>query len=183
MERCHDLDVDQDGSVLGEILTFGGVGLMITNSNYRRVRVARISDLQMILRILDESKHEAILVKRSAEYLHRNIDRFFVFSIDEKVVGCFELQKDSHSKSAVLGGRAVALSQRNQGVGRELVQASINQARLWKLENIYALTMNQTTIFQQFGFQAVKLEELPEWKLGDLDHPTSQIFRYSLVAE
>ena len=106
----------------------------------------------MILRILDESEHKANLVKRSAEYLRRNIDRFFVFSIDEEVVGCFELQKNSHSKSAVLGGLFVALCQRNQGVGRDLVHASINQARLWNLENIYALTMTQSTIFQKCVF-------------------------------
>ena len=118
--------MDQVGSVLGEMLTPGGVGLMIANSSQCRVRAARISDLQMILRILDESEHETNLVKRSAEYLRRNIDRLFFFSIDEEVVGCFELQEDSHSKSAVLGGLAVALSQRNQRVGRDLVQASIN---------------------------------------------------------
>ena len=98
-------------------------------------------------------------------------------------MGCFELQEDSHSKSAVLGGRAVALSQRNQGVGRDLVQASINQARLWDLKNLYALTMTHSTIFQQCGFQSVKPEELPEWKLGDFDHPPSRAFRHSLEME
>ena len=51
VELCHDLDVD--GSVLGKILTPSGVGLMITNSSYRRVRADKISDLQMILGILD----------------------------------------------------------------------------------------------------------------------------------
>ena len=98
-------------------------------------------------------------------------------------MGCFELQEDSHSKSTILAGLAVALSQRNQGVGRDLLQASINQARLLNLKNLYALTMTQPTIFQQYGFQSIKPEELPDWKLGDFDHPPSRVFRHSLETE
>ena len=33
VEQCHDLDLDHDGSVLGEMLMLRGIGLMITNSS------------------------------------------------------------------------------------------------------------------------------------------------------
>ena len=40
VERCHLLDGSIDGALLAELLTPKGVGVMITNSSYKRLRLA-----------------------------------------------------------------------------------------------------------------------------------------------
>ena len=49
VERCHLLDVSIDGALLAELLTPKGAGVMITNISYKRIRPARLNDLQSIM--------------------------------------------------------------------------------------------------------------------------------------
>ena len=62
VERCHLLDGSIDGSLLAELLTSKGAGVMITNSLYKRIRQARLNDLKLIMEILSSpAQHSAIV--------------------------------------------------------------------------------------------------------------------------
>ncbi|HCP33613.1 MAG TPA: hypothetical protein DIT94_04455 [Deltaproteobacteria bacterium] len=180
VERCHDLDSGVDGSLLQEILTPGGIGLMVTNSDYRRIRSARMSDLQRISELLGESSTEKTVVYRSREYLGQHVDDFHVFCIDEEITGCVEFHTSRDSPAALIGSLTVSASHRNQGIGRELVEAVIQEAQKREFRNLFALTMSQSSIFVQCGFEEVEPEELPDWKLKDFDYPESRVFRFKI---
>ena len=49
VERCHLLDGNIEGALLAELLTPKGVGVMITNSSYKRIRPAGLLDLHSIM--------------------------------------------------------------------------------------------------------------------------------------
>ena len=88
VERCHLLDGSIDGALLAELLTPKGVGVMITNSSYKRIRPARLNDLQSILEILSSPAQHSAMVSRTPEYIERQIDNYMVYCVDEDMVGC-----------------------------------------------------------------------------------------------
>ena len=180
VERCHDLDYEENGALLLEMLTPGGIGLMVTNSDYRLIRPARINDLQKISDLLGESSAEKTVVFRSLEYLRQHVDDFHLFCIDEEIAGCVELQTMQNSSDALIGSLAVSASHRNQGIGRELVEAMVREARKHELKQLFALTTSQSSIFMQCGFKETTAEALPNWKLKDFDYPDCRVFRYNI---
>ena len=120
------------------------------------------------------------MVFRSREYLEQHVDDFHVFCIDEEIAGCVEFQTSRDNPAALIGSLMVSASHHNQGIGRGLVEAIIQEARKRECRNFFALTMSQPSIFVQCGFEEVEPEELPEWKLKDLDSPESRVFRFKI---
>ena len=80
VERCHLLDGSIEGALLAELLTPKGAGVMITNSSYKRIRPARLNDLQPIMEILSSPAHHSAIVTRRHEYLERQIVNYMAVS-------------------------------------------------------------------------------------------------------
>ena len=91
VERCHLLDGSIEGVLLAELLTPKGAGVMITNSSYKRIRPARLNNLQSIMEILSSPAQHSAIVSRTPEYIERQIDNYLVYCVDEDVVGCCKL--------------------------------------------------------------------------------------------
>ena len=79
VERCHLLDGSIEGALLAELLTPKGAGVMITNSSYKRIRPARLNDLQSIMEILSSPAQHSAIVSRTPEYIERQIDNYMVY--------------------------------------------------------------------------------------------------------
>ena len=77
VERCHLLDGSIEGALLAELLTPKGAGVIITNSSYKRIRPARINDLQSIMEILSSPAQHSAIVSRTTEYIERQIDNYY----------------------------------------------------------------------------------------------------------
>ena len=86
-----------------------------------------------------------------------------------------------NSTDALIGSLAVSASHRNQGIGRELVEAMVREARKHELKQIFALTTSQSSIFMQCGFKETTAEALPDWKIKDFDYPDCRVFRYKIT--
>ena len=89
-------------------------------------------------------------------------------------------QMSHESSGALVGSLAVSASHRNQGIGREMVEAMKDEARRHEFRELFAITMSQSSLFEQCGFEAVEPERLPEWKLKDFDYPESRVFRFKI---
>jgi len=76
VECCHLRDGSIEGVFLAELLTPKGAGVMITNSSYKRIRPARLNDLQSILEILSSPAQHSAIVLRKPEYVERQIDNY-----------------------------------------------------------------------------------------------------------
>ena len=133
VERCHWLDSNIDGTILGEILTSAGTGIMLSNSTYERVRFAMLPDVHHIKQILEKPISELVLVHKSSAYLEQHIENFLVFfGIDEALAGCCELIFYKENKSLELASLAVKQEYRNRGIGKQLIAAAQEQAGPWQ---------------------------------------------------
>jgi amino-acid N-acetyltransferase len=181
VERCHLLDGRIEGALLAELLTPKGAGVMITNSSYKRIRPARLSDLQAILKILHTPVQHAALVLRSASYLEQQIENYLVFCVDEDVVGCCEIINFSEDSAAEIASLAVDKSYRNQGIGCDLVQAATEKIRTGGGKLAFALSTASSHVFTQCGFREIGTEELPEEKRKNYDYQESIVYGRNII--
>ena len=125
VERCHLLDGSIEGALLAELLTPKGAGVMITNSSYKRIRPARLNDLQSIIGNLNSSTKHSAIVSLTPEYIERQIDNYIVYCVDEDVVGCYEIIQYADGSAAEIASLTVDKSYRKQDIGRELVRECV----------------------------------------------------------
>ncbi len=174
--RSYLLDGNIDGGVLAELLTPTGIGLMVTDRTYRKIRAAHISDVQAIHEILQRPVQQAALVLRTPEEIARHIERFLLFCLDEGIVGCCEVVHYEEEQAVELASLAVDSSFRNRGVGRELVQAAMDRARQQKARLLFALTTGNAHLFVQSGMRPLQPSQLPQLKQQAYDFQDSRIY-------
>ncbi len=176
VERSHWLDSNIDGTILGEILTSAGTGIMLTNSTYERIRFAMLPDVHHIKQILEKPISELVLVHKSSAYLEQHIENFLVFCIDEALAGCCELIFYKENKSVELASLAVKQEYRNRGIGKQLIAAAQEQAVLGRQSLIFALTTKSSHIFIANGFKEMSPDQLPQQKRENYDSEESLIY-------
>ena len=170
------LDGSIDGALLAELLTPKGAGVMITNSSYKRIRPARLNDLQSIMKILSSPVQHSAIVSRTPEYIECQIDNYMVYCVDEDVVGCCEIIKYADGSAAEIASLAVDKSYRNQGIGSELVREAVKDKRSGDFRLVFALSTAVSHVFTQCGFVQISPEELPEEKRKNYEFQESIVY-------
>lgn len=82
--RFH-ITSSQEGALLKEIFSAEGFGTMIYRGSYKELRFGRESDAYDIYEIINS------LAKKTSvtlSYIHKNIDQFMVYVVDERPYGC-----------------------------------------------------------------------------------------------
>jgi len=176
VERCHLLDGSIEGVLLAELLTPKGAGIMITNSSYKRIRPARLNDLQSIIGNLSGSTQHSAIVSRTPEYIERQIDNYIVYCVDEDVVGCCEIIQYADGSAAEIASLTVDKSYRNQGIGSELVRECVKEMISCDVRLIFALSTAVSHIFTQCGFEKISPEELPDEKRKNYEFQESIVY-------
>lgn len=180
VERCHLLDGRIEGVLLAELLTPKGAGVMITNSSYKRIRPARLNDLQSIMEILSSPAQHSVLVTRTSAYIEQQIENYMVYCVDEDVVGCCEIIQYADGSAAEIASLAVDKLYRNQGIGSELIREASKEIRSGDFKLVFALSTAVSHIFTQCGFQEISPEELPEEKRKNYDFQESIVYGRNL---
>lgn len=129
------------------------------------VRPATVADVPAMLDLITYYAERHRMLFRSAEELYEKVRDFFV-AVDAAgtVVGCCGLEvlwKDL----AEVKSLAVSHQYRGKGIGRLLVNATIDNARTIGLERVFALTYEEG-FFKALGFITVPKSDLPHkvWK-------------------
>ncbi|GAB4164329.1 MAG: N-acetyltransferase [Geothermobacteraceae bacterium] len=124
------------------------------------VRKARISDAQAIHALLNHYAGEGIMLSASLAEVYEYIRSFYVFDLDGEVVGTVRLQIFWENLAEV---RSLAVSSRaeGQGIGRQLVQACLEEGRQLGIGRIFALTY-KPAFFEKIGFFEIDKAELPQ---------------------
>ena len=180
VERCHLLDGSIEGVLLAELLTPKGAGVMITNSSYKRIRPARLNDLQSIMEILSSPAQHSAIVSRTPEYIERQTDNYLVYCVDEDIVSFCEIIQYGDGSAAEITSLAVDKSYRNQGIGSELVREAVKELRSGDIKLVFALSTAVSHIFTQCGFKQISPEELPEEKRKNYEFRESIVYGRSL---
>ncbi|MBD3669226.1 MAG: amino-acid N-acetyltransferase [Gammaproteobacteria bacterium] len=159
--RVHLLDAWLDGALLVELFTRDGCGTLITAESFEGTRQATIDDVGGILELIAPLEQQGILVRRSREKLEMEIDYFTVIERDNTVIGCAALYPDSEAAVGELACLAIHPDYARQGKGDTLLEYLTRHARKLGLERIFVLTTHTAHWFQERGFEAADIGQLP----------------------
>lgn len=124
------------------------------------VRKARIRDIREIHGLLLPFAAEGRLLPRSLSELYSRMRDFFVAEDNGAIVGCAALKIiwDDLSEIASL---AVKMEYQRRGIGKRLVEACIDEAKMLGLPRSFVLTY-ETAFFERMGFRIVDKSIFPQ---------------------
>jgi amino-acid N-acetyltransferase len=129
------------------------------------IRKAQISDVKEIQKLLITFASRGDMLSRSLSELYESLRDFYVFEEGETILGTAALHIVWDDLAEV---RSVAVIEESgrKGIGSQLVQACIAEAREIGLKRIFCLTY-KPDFFGKHGFHLVDKSELPHKVWGD----------------
>ncbi|MBI5656678.1 MAG: N-acetyltransferase [Geobacter sp.] len=129
------------------------------------LRKAQIKDVKPIQKLLTHFASRGDMLSRSLSELYEAIRDFFVIEEDGRILGTAALHIVWDDLAEV---RSVAVAEEagGKGIGSQVVQACIDEARALGLKRVFCLTY-KPDFFARFGFRIVDKSELPHKVWGD----------------
>ena len=123
------------------------------------IRPAKINDVKQIQKLINLFAEKKEMLPRSLNEIYENIQEFTVCEIRGKITGCCALHVtwDSLAEIKCL---AVISHLHGKGIGRQLVEKSVKNARKLGVKKIFALTF-KPSFFKSLGFRYTDKEKLP----------------------
>ena len=120
-----------------------------------------MADAPDICELINYYAERGRMLHRSLEGVYNNL-RDFQVALDEqgKVVGCVAVET-IWAGLAEIKSLAVASDLQGVGIGSQLVEAAIEDARRLGVRFVFALTYERK-FFEKNGFQIIERQELPE---------------------
>jgi len=124
-----------------------------------RVEKAKIQDVPQIHRLINYFADKDEMLARSLSEIYENIRDFFVIKQGEQIIACAALHV-CWSDLAEIKSVAVAEDSQQQGIGAQLVDACLKEAKLLGIPTVFCLTY-RPAFFEKFGLSQVDKMELP----------------------
>jgi amino-acid N-acetyltransferase len=133
------------------------------------VRKARIGDALEIVELVRPFAERNLMLPRPAASVYASLRDFFVAEApDGSLVGCCALALVSEELAEVRT-LAVAEAAQGSGLGRELVAATLEEARALGIPCVFALT-RVPVFFEKLGFVRTEMRTLPQKVWNDCIH-------------
>ncbi len=160
--RVHIMDGRISEGLLTEIFSKVGVGTMVYGNEYQQIRRARRFDIHAIHAITRNAVRTDALRYRTRSAIEKEIDRFFVYEIDDSVIGCAALVPYPGTEIGEIASVSVQPFYQNRGVGRKLVDFAILEAEQRGMQAVVALTTQSVAFFRDLcGFEEGSPSDLP----------------------
>ncbi len=129
------------------------------------LRKAEIRDVKPIQKLLSYYAGKGDMLSRSLSELYEALRDFYVVEEDGELLGIAALHIVWEDLAEV---RSVAVAEDvgRKGVGTQVVQACIDEARVIGLKRVFCLTY-KPDFFSKFGFTIVDKSQLPHKVWGD----------------
>jgi len=124
-----------------------------------KVEKARISDVTQVHQLINYFADNGQMLARALSEIYENIRDYFVVRQGERVIACVALHV-SWSDLAEVKSLAVAEDNQKQGIGAQLVEACLSEAKELGIPTVFCLTY-KPAFFERFGFSQVDKMELP----------------------
>ena len=124
------------------------------------LRRANVKDAQAIFKILQEYAIKGILLPRSLNSIYENIRDFFVYEDNGKIVGIGSLHV-YWEDLAEIKSLAVLEEYQHRGIGKQIVEKCIEDAKNLGLKKVFALTY-VPEFFKKLGFKEADKSEFPQ---------------------
>jgi amino-acid N-acetyltransferase len=125
-----------------------------------KLRRARVADVEAAQKLINSFADRGEMLPRSLNELYENVRDLFVVEDNGDLIGCCALHV-TWGDLAEIKGLAVREGHRGKGLGRELVQACLADARELALPRVFLLTYIPD-YFDRFGFRRVEKAQLPQ---------------------
>ncbi|MHB2015950.1 MAG: N-acetyltransferase [Candidatus Xenobia bacterium] len=124
------------------------------------IRRARIPEAPAIADLVNHYAGQGMMLPKNVLEVYEHIREFYVAVEDSGMLACGALRIMWHDLAEV---RSLAVSQAAQGrgLGRQIVEALIEEARDLGLARLFALTY-QVSFFEKLGFAVVSKEIFPQ---------------------
>jgi len=123
------------------------------------VEKAGISDVAQMHQLINYFADRGEMLARPLSELYENIRDHFVIRQGERIIACAALHI-IWSDLAEIKSLAVAEDSQEQGIGAQLVEACLNEAKGLGIPTVFCLTY-KPPFFEQFGFSQTDKMELP----------------------
>lgn len=124
-----------------------------------KLRNAKISDVEAIHGLVSSYAERDRMLFRSMADIYENLQTFTVADADGAIVGCCALEI-IWADLAEIKSLAVDQANKEQGIGRLLVAAAVEQAGRLDVPRVFALTL-EPEFFEKLGFEMVEKDALP----------------------
>jgi amino-acid N-acetyltransferase len=124
------------------------------------IRKAKISDAKQLYALINSWAKKGKVLERSLNYLYEAIRDFWVYEDKRKIVGCCALHVVGWQDLGEIKSLVVAKKYQGRGIGKQLVEKCLQEARSLGIKNIFALTF-VTSFFKKLGFKAINRKDLP----------------------
>ena len=129
------------------------------------IRKAILQDARQIHRLLLTYAKDGLVLSRSLMEIFEAIRDFYVFVEEDRVVGAAALNI-CWEDLAEVRSLVVDASFAGRGIGKQLVEACLSEARILGIGRVFALTYQQV-FFEKLGFSVIEKSELPQKIWGD----------------
>ncbi len=124
-----------------------------------KLEKAKMPDVPQIHRLINYFADRGTMLARSLSEIYENLRDFFVVKQDGRVIACAALHI-SWSDLAEIKSVAVAEDSQKQGIGTQLIEACLEEAKELGIATVFCLTY-QPKFFEKFGLSKVDKMELP----------------------
>lgn len=125
-----------------------------------KIRKAKVKDATEIFKILQHFALKEVLLPRSLNSIYENIRDFFVCEVDGKIVGVGSLHV-YWEDLAEIKSLAVKEEYQHLGIGRNIVQECLNEAKELGIKRVFALTY-VPDFFKKIEFEITDKSNFPQ---------------------
>ena len=160
--RVHLLDARRRGVLLDEIFSEEGVGTMVHTDSYREIRPLQEDDIPELLSMIARSVVDSQLVERTYESIRDHLHSYYVYTLDDTIVGCVALYPYAADNCAELGCLFIKHNYGGHGYGRAMCRFVEDKARDMGFEWIFAISQSAVAYFRdRLGYAELSREVLP----------------------
>ncbi len=168
--RVHMLDGMHRGVLLDEIFSEEGVGTMVHTDSYREIRPLHEDDIPELLSLIARSMVDAKLVQRTYEGIRDNLESYYVYTLDDTIVGCVALYPFPDDACAELGCLFIKKNYEGHGYGRAMCRFIEQKAREQGFKWVFALSQSAVAYFRdRLHYSPVPRELLPATRRAALE--------------
>lgn len=177
--RAHIIDCRIHDGLLKEIFSKVGIGSMIHSNPYSQIRKARRKDVGAIHALTKSAVREESLRARSRSSIEADIGEYYVYEIDESIIGCFRISHIPRSRTSELGSVYVHPAYQGRRIGKAMVEFAVEEGLREKKNRLVALTTQSSAFFRDTcGFTSGQTSLLPPTLRSQLERSgrNSQVF-------
>ena len=127
---------------------------------YRIIRKARIEDVAKIQKLINQFAKQELMLPRSLSDLYETLRDFWICEYNNRVIACCALHI-AWSDLVEIRSLAVEKQYQKKGIGRELVDAALSEAKGIGAASVFTLTYIPK-YFKKYGFRKINKEKLPQ---------------------